>query len=356
MAKRSEKLPESAAGKELIAGSAFDESIYARVREILEAARNRAQSALSREMVSAYWNIGKEVSDIINGRAEYGASVVKSLSQKLTKDYGKGFSERNILYMKQVYEAFPNSAHACAELSWSHLRILTQVERADVRELYVKECVEGNWSVRQLERQVHSFYVQRLLASRDKDAVRDDVQQTEATVTPYDIIKDPYVLEFAGLRQDEKFRETELEKALISNFEDFLLELGKGFCLKGRQERISYDAATHHYVDLVFYNHLLKCFVLIDLKTGKLSHADVGQMDFYIRYYDGEVKGADDNPTIGIILCENKSEVIVKYTGLADNKNLFASKYMLYLPTEEEIKAELLREKERLELEKRLRK
>jgi len=339
---------------EIVESALFDEGIYKNIREILEAARNRAYAALSREMVMAYWSIGKQVFEITGGRAEYGELVIHKLSQRLTKDYGNGFSERNIKYMRQVYEAFPNSADACAELSWSHLRVLSQIERADIRELYVKECIEGRWSVRQLERQVHSFYVQRLLASQDKEAVRQDALETETGITPYDVIKDPYVLEFAGIKQDKKFRETDLEKALVSNLEDFMLELGKGFCLQGRQVRISYDAATHHYVDLVFYNHLLKCFVLIDLKTGKLTHADVGQMDFYVRYYDGEVKGKDDNPTIGIILCENKSDVIVKYSVLSDNKNLFASKYMLYLPTEAELKAELLKEKERLEAELKL--
>jgi predicted nuclease of restriction endonuclease-like (RecB) superfamily len=193
-----------------------------------------------------------------------------------------------------------------------------------------------------------------LLASRDKDVVRQDARETEAGVTPCDVIKDPYVLEFAGLSQDAKFRETELESALVSNMGNFMLELGKGFSFVGRQVRISHDAVTHHYIDLVFYNYILKCFVLIDLKTGTLSHGDIGQMDFYVRYYDGEIKREDDNPTIGIILCENKADIIVKYSVLSDNKNLFASKYMLYLPTEEELKAELLRERDRLETEKRL--
>ena len=352
MAKKNEK----SKSKELSAQKStdtmvFEESVYSEVRRILEAARNRVYSALSSEMVKAYWSIGKMISQLTNSRAEYGAFIISNLSKRLTQDFGKGFSERNVLYMRQVYEAFPNSANACAELSWSHLRILSQVEREDVRALYIQECKDGNWSVRQLDRQVHSFYAQRLLASQDKAAVRGDVQNTEKKITALDIIKDPYVLEFAGLSQDIKFRESDLESALVSNLGNFLLELGKGFSFIGRQVRISYDAATHHYIDLVFYNYILKCFVLIDLKTGTLNHGDIGQMDFYVRYYDDKKRGEGDNPTIGIILCEDKSDVVVKYSMLPESKNLFASKYKLYLPTEEELKAEMLREKERIQRE-----
>ena len=252
--------------------------------------------------------------------------------------------------MRQFYIAFPNSHAVRDQLSWTHYRLLLKVEREDIRQFYLDECIQGQWSTRQLERQINSFYCQRILASKNKEAVRQEIQTLEHGITSEDIIKDPYVLEFLKLKENINFLEKDLEKSIVSNLQEFLLELGRGFSFVARQKRITADG-EHFYIDLVFYNYILKCFVLIDLKIGKLTHQDIGQMDFYVRYYEKEIKSESDNPTIGIILCSEKSETIVKYSVLEDNKQLFASKYMLYLPTEEELERELKRERAMLEIE-----
>ena len=218
--------------------------------------------------------------------------------------------------------------------------------------LYLDECIAANWSTRQLERQINSFYYERLLSSRNKGLVKAEIKKLEPGPTPQDIIKDPYVLEFLGLKESKAYLENELEQGLINKLHDFLLELGKGFSFVARQKRITIDG-DHFYIDLVFYNYILKCFVLIDLKVGKLVHQDIGQMDFYIRYFEEEIKLTGDNPTIGLILCAEKNEAMAKYTLLKGSKGLFASRYKLYLPTEKELKEELKRERQLLELEMR---
>lgn len=328
----------------------FNESLYSDIKQLLQNGRQKVYQVMASTMTEVYWNIGKMISEEIGDRATYGSFIMQNLSERLTNEFGKGFSFRNVHYMLDVYKCFPILHTACAKLSWSHLRTLSKVERTDIRDFYVKECIDGNWSVRQLDRQINSFFCQRLLVSKEKEAVRGEIHQLENDLSPVDIVKDPYVLEFLGLSENKKFLESEMEKALIENLEKFLLELGKGFSFVGRQQRIT-DDNEHWYIDLVFYNYILKCFVLIDLKTGKLTHKDIGQMDFYVRYYDGEIKRTDDNPTIGIILCADKSTVVAKYSVLKENKQLFASKYMLYLPTEEELQKELLREKQLIEEE-----
>jgi predicted nuclease of restriction endonuclease-like (RecB) superfamily len=231
-------------------------------------------------------------------------------------------------------------------LTWSHYRILMRVEKMDARTWYLKEAVAQNWSVRALERQIHSLYYERLLMSRDKATVTAEMQQKTAPLapTPRDFIKDPYVLEFLGIPDAHPFREAELEQAIIGRLQTFMLELGKGFAFVARQQRIATDTKDF-FVDLVFYNYILKCFVLVDLKTGELSHQDIGQMDMYVRLYEDTMKGADDNPTVGIILCAEKDHTVVKYSVLNENRQLFASKYMLYLPTEDALRRELERER-----------
>ena len=233
-------------------------------------------------------------------------------------------------------------------MNWTQYRLLLKIDKPEVREFYLEECAKANWSSRQLERQINSFYYERLLASRDKDSVKNEIAALEPFKRPEDIIHDPYVLEFIGLNDPANFHEKELEQALIDKLQNFLLELGRGFSFVARQKHIDLDG-EHFYIDLVFYNYLLKCFVLIDLKTGKLTHQDIGQMDSYVRLYDATQKGDDDNPTIGIILCSNKNNAIAKYSVLNDSKQVFASKYQLTLPTEEELQRYIEEERERLE-------
>ena len=253
--------------------------------------------------------------------------------------------------MKQFYVAFKNLHALRGELSWTHYRLLLKVEREEIRQFYLNECIQSNWSTRQLERQINSFYYERLLVSKNRKPVKReaDMRAKELSVSPEEQIKDPYVLEFLGLKEIPSLKESQLEQALIDQLQKFLLELGRGFSFVSRQQRISTET-QHFFIDLVFYNYLLKCFVLIDLKTGKLMHQDIGQMDMYVRLFEDKMKGKDDNPTIGIILCAEKDETIVKYSVLKENKKLFASKYKLYLPSEKELKDEIEREKQMLKL------
>jgi len=329
------------------------ESIYSRIREILETARSNAYRAVNVAMVQAYWNIGREiVEEEQHGqkKADYGVKLIGELSVRLSKDFGKGFDERNLFYMRQFYLCFPKLNALRSELSWTHYRLLMRVGNENARDFYIEECAKSNWSTRQLERQINSFYYERLLSSRDKKVVKKEIQKLEPSLKPEDIIKDPYVLEFLNVKENIRFLEKDFEIALIGKLQDFLLELGKGFSFVGRQQRIAADG-DNFYIDLVFYNYLLKCFVLIDLKIGKLTHQDIGQMDFYVRFYENEIRAETDNPTIGIILCSEKNDTVVKYSVLNENKRLFASKYKLYLPTEKELKEELEREKRMIEME-----
>lgn len=284
-------------------------------------------------------------------RAEYGKQVLENLSLRLSNDFGKGFDPSNLWNMRKFYLTFPILDALRRELSWTHYRLLVRVEDSDARNFYLNECAEANWSTRQLERQAHSFYYERLLASKNKLPVREeaDARAKELIVSPEDQIKDPYVLEFLGIREKAHLRENVLEQGLIDHLQSFLLELGRGFSFVARQMRISTET-QHFYIDLVFYNYLLKCFVIIDLKTAKLTHQDIGQMDMYVRLFEDKMKQLGDNPTIGIILCTEKDETIVKYSVLEENKKLFASKYKLYLPSEKELKQELEREKYLLEI------
>lgn len=320
---------------------------YHKIRQILEQARLNVVRAVNSAMVYAYWEIGRviiEEEQKGKERAEYGAELITRLSVQLTQDYGKGFNERNLWYIKKFFLAFPNLNALRAELSWTHYRLLLKVEKEEVRQFYLNETINSKWSTRELERQINSLFYEIIALSKDKEKLKALSLKGQVIEKPEDAIKDPYVLEFLGIKENAHYLEKDMEKALISKLKDFLLELGKGFSFVERQKRITVDG-DHYYIDLVFYNYILKCFFLIDLKVGKLTHQDIGQIDFYVRYFEKEERLEGDNPTIGLILCSDKNEVMAKYTLLSENKSIFASKYKLYLPTEEELKKELRREK-----------
>ncbi len=357
-----------------------------RVVSILDQARANVIKAVNSNMVIAYWLIGREiVQELQHGdqRAEYGKQVISTLSGELNVRYGKGFSATNIKYFRLFYQTYadrePIIRHkVCDEsekshtpcdvlddlrlavdkpteiqgfsplLSWSHYRTLTQVEHKNERLFYEIEAEKVGWSVPDLQRQIHTFLFARLLKSQDKAGVMALAQKGQVIETASDVIKNPYILDFLGLPESKKLHESKLEQAIIDNLQDFLLELGKGFAFVARQKRISTEH-SEFYIDLVFYNYHLKCFVLIDLKTGKLTHQDVGQMDMYVRMFNDLQKPEGDNPTVGLILCRQKDKTIAKYSMLNESRQLFASQYMMYLPTEEELARELDRGKRLIE-------
>ncbi len=332
------------------------DSLFIRIRKILEEARKKVYRTANTEMLSAYWNVGREIMEEEQKgkeRAAYGSALIKGLSIKLTKEYGKGFTETNLKYMRQFYQTFEKSHALRDELSWTHYRLLLKVEKEDAREFYLKETITGNWSTRQLERQINSLYFDRLLMSKDKKGLMLDTDKSQETPQPGNIIKDPFVLEFLDVKESEKQTESILESALIEKLQHFILELGNGFSFVGRQYRITADN-DHFYIDLVFYNYILKCFLLIDLKTEKLTHQDIGQMDFYVRFFEDQLKQSGDNPSIGLILCTEKNRTIVKYSLLNESKQIFASKYQLYLPTVKQLEQEIQHEREEIEREKKL--
>lgn len=311
------------------------------IKALINEARLHVVRSVNTAMVVTYWEIGRRiVEEEQNGsdRAEYGKYLIENLAKELTADFGKGFSVPNLRNFRQFYLVFPIRHALRSELSWTHYRQLMRVENEEARNFYLKEAVECAWSSRQLERQINSFYFQRLLASQNKDVVKQESEQNNSPVSPSEILKDPYILEFLDLKENKDYLEADLEAALIGRLQDFLLELGKGFSFVARQQRITTEAGKHYYVDLVFYNYLLKCFVLIDLKIGTLTPQDVGQMDLYVRLYEDQKRTDTDNPTIGIILCSQNDETVVKYSMLAESRQLFASQYQLYMPTEEELK------------------
>lgn len=321
-------------------------NLYNQISELLQKAHLQVKQQVNSLMVITYWNVGRLiVEDELKGntRADYGKSVLKDISEKLTKDFGKGFDERNLRKMKQFYNMYQKWDSVSTELSWTHYRHLLKVENESARLWYMNEAIKENWSTRALERQINSFYYERLLSSQNKTPVIEEAKANTKELTPQDILKDPYVLEFLQLKNRPEYTERELETALIDSLQEFLLELGSGFSFVARQKHFDLDG-EHFYIDLVFYNYKLKCFVLIDLKKGKLTHQDVGQMDMYVRIFEDKVKAIDDNPTIGLILCSEKNEAVAKYSILSENKQLFASKYKLLLPTEEELERELLKE------------
>ena len=307
-------------------------------------------------MVQAYWQIGRLIAeDEQNGehRAEYGKKVLAELAERLTRDFGKGFDARELRKMRQFYFSFPKWDALRPELSWTHYRLLLRVENPEARNWYMNEAAEENWSSRQLERQISVLYYDRMLLSADKRSTKDDAHANiaSANLEPEAFIRNPYVLEFLDLTDYPNLHEKDIEEGLINNLQAFLLELGKGFCFVARQKRIRYDEQDF-YIDLVFYNCILKCYVLIDLKLGELTYQDIGQMDGYIRLYEEQYRKDDDNPTLGIVLCSNRNEAIVKYSVLNESKQLFASKYLLYLPSEDELKKKIEQERKILDAKK----
>ncbi len=336
-----------------------NENLYNEIKTIIEESRNNVYRAANFAMVQAYWHIGKlivEEEQKGEKKAAYGKELIKNLANQLTKEYGKGFTETNLKYMRQFYSVFKKSHSLRGELSWTHYRLLLKLENEAIREFYMEEAIEGNWSTRTLERQIYSLYYQRILMTNktSRSLVKKEAEEKKVELKPEDIIKDPYVLEFLNLKPNHKFYEQELEQAIIDKLQEFLLELGKGFSFVGRQYRFTTATRKHFYIDLVFYNYILKCFLLIDLKVGELTHQDIGQMEMYVGYFEKKVKQENDNPTIGLILCTEKDKTVVKYSLLNDSKQIFASKYKTYLPTEEELKKEIERERNIVEIEKKL--
>ena len=327
--------------------------LFAEIREVLVTARRTAYKAVNFAMVTAYWNVGRlivEDEQQGNTRAEYGKAILADLSKRLTDEFGKGFDERELRRIRQFYLVFPKWDALRPELTWTHYRLLIRVQNEQARLWYMNEAAEQTWSSRQLDRQISVLYYERLLNSTDTLSVREEAENNLAQLAPQEFIHDPYVLEFLNLKNYPALHETDIEKSLINNLQSFLLELGKGFCFVARQKLMRYDNEDF-YVDLVFYHSILKCHVLIDLKLGKLTHQDVGQMDSYIRMFDDLYKHTDDNPTLGLILCSDKNEAVVKYSVLAEHRQIFASKYLLELPTPEVLQQEIMRERKQLEIE-----
>lgn len=337
-------------------GSVFEDAC-----NIIETAQKVAYSAVDLTFVHRNWLLGKRIADEeLNGesRAEYGAEVIKKLSKDLNAQYGRGYTKTNLYNFYSFYKMYPEIFHSESgksnvKLSWTHYRVLLQVKDEIAREWYENEALRETWSVKTLQRNISSQYYYRILKTQDKTAVEAEMKElTSEYQSKLEFIKNPIIAEFLGMREDTSYLESDLEQCIIGNLQKFLMELGKGYAFVARQQHI-HTEKEDYYIDLVFYNYILKCFVLIDLKTTKITHQDVGQMDMYIRMYDELKKAADDNPTLGIVLCADTDEDIAKYSILHENEQLFASKYKLYLPTEEELRAEIEAQKEFYYLQKK---
>ncbi len=319
------------------------------LRGLIVQARAQALRAVDTVQVRTCWEIGRHIVEFEQqgqARASYGAKLLPGLAERLTAEFGRGFDASNLRYMRLFYQAFPNCDALRHELSWTHYRRLLRIESESARQWYMHEAAGQNWSSRALERQVNTLYYERLLASQDRAAVEAEADTNLASLkqSPREFVRDPVLLEFLGMPGTGRLLESDLEQGLMDKLQAFLLELGKGFAFVARQQRISTESKDF-YIDLVFYNYLLKCFVLFDLKTNELAHQDIGQMDMYVRMYDDLKRGEDDNPTVGIILCSNKDASVVRYSVLHGNEQLFASRYKLVLPSEEELRRELERER-----------
>ena len=317
-------------------------NIYQEIKELLYSAKNRVYQTINTTMTQTYFQIGKRIVEEEQGgetRAEYGSALLKNLSSELIKEFGKGYSEQNLKNMRQFYLIYQKRQTVSSEfkLSWSHYIFLTRIENINERNFYEIESIENSWSLRELKRQFDSGLFERLKLSSDKQKLKELSLNGQVIQTAQDLIKDPYILEFVGLPELSSYSESELEQKLIDKLEHFLLELGKGFTFVARQKRITIDE-KHFKVDLVFYNRLLKSFVVIDLKIGELKHQDIGQMMMYVNYFDRFEKTEDENSTIGIILCKDKSKALVELTLPKDNNQIYASKYLTILPNKEEFK------------------
>lgn len=339
-----------------ICNEAGDElsALLGQLQTLIADARQRALRAVDVIQVQTCWQVGRHIVEFEQGgaaRAAYGKRLLPLLADRLTQEFGKGFDERNLRHMRAFFQAFPIWDAVRSELSWTHYRLLTRLDKAEARQWYMNEAAEQNWSSRALERQMGTLYYERLLLSQDKAAVADEARQNLAMLdqSPRAFVRDPVMLEFLGLPGSGKLLEAGLEQGLMDRLQDFLLELGKGFAFVARQQRISTESKDF-YIDLVFYNYLLKCFVLIDLKTSELTHQDIGQMDMYVRMYDDLKRNEGDNPTVGILLCEAKDQSVVRYSVLNGSEQLFASRYKLVLPSEDELRMELTRDAQAIRL------
>ena len=365
-----------------------DDALYERVSQIIEAARAHVARSVNTAMVHAYWYIGREIVEVEQqgqDRARYGEELLKKLSLRLTRQFGKGFNVTSLKRMRQFYRTFPNGSaiptelggpekgaalrHLSADsstgaalrhqspegamlfpplLSWTHYRLLLSVEKPEARALYEIEAAREGWSVRQLERQIASLLFERLAMNKNQEEILTLARRGQEIAVPSDVIKDPFVLEFLDLKEKPTALEHDIEQAIIDRLEEFLLEIGKGFCFVARQKRITLEG-DHFYVDPIFYNRLLRAFVLVDLKLGKLTHQDLGQMQMYVNYFDRFQRAEHEERTIGIVLCSEKNDAMVRITLPEDNEQILAARYQMYLPTEEELRAELTREREEAE-------
>ena len=318
----------------------LQQNIINDIRNLIDNAKKSIVKSVNWAMVITYWEIGKRIIEEEQKgeeRAKYGSFLIKKLALQLTTEFGRGFDERELRKMRQFYTCFPIRDTVRPELSWSHYRLLMKVEDEQAKTFYLTESIQEAWSTRQLDRQISTAYFQRLLASKDQNLLKSNAQKEVQPVSPNDFLKDPFVLEFLDINTPN-YLEQDLENAILSNLQQFILELGKGFSFVARQQRITTEAGKHYKIDLVFYNYLLKCFVLIDLKIGTLTPQDVEQMDMYVRLYEEQKKPVGDNPTLGIILCSERDDTVVQFSVLNGSEQIFASQYQLYLPTENQLK------------------
>ena len=336
---------------ELIKNDYEINNTFDNIKELVINSRNRVYATVNTEMLNLYWNIGKAIMEIQQGdeRASYGETVLEKLSQKLTNEFGKGFSSRNLRTMRKFYLVYPIWKTVSAKLSWSHYLELIIIEEEPKRNFYLNECINSMWSVRELQRQRDSLLYERLVLSANKEKILELSQKGQIIKESKDLVKDPFVLEFLDIKENNDYLESDLEKNILEHLKEFLLELGKGFSYVGNQVRLTLEE-DHFYPDLVFYNRLLKCFVIIDLKIGKVTHQDIGQMQMYVNFYNREIKNKDENPTIGILLSTNKNKTVVQYTLPENNKTIFSSGYKLHMPTEQELIDAVEEEKKNLEL------
>ena len=321
----------------------MNEKFIADIRNIILSARTATIRSIDFERVKMYWALGERIfceEQDQNDRAEYGTYMLKNLADKMETEFGSGFSYRQLAFCRQFYRAYPNMNALRSQFNWYQYRLLIQIDDKDKREYYELEAANNNWTGRELERQINSGLYERLLLSNDKESVLEVARKERIPESPTEIIKDPMVLEFLGLRPEATYYEKDLERALITNLQAFLLELGNGFSFVARQKRILLED-DEFFADLVFYNRLLRCFVVIELKTHKITHEDIGQLQMYVNYYDRNEKAPDENPTIGILLCADKNDTLVKYTLPENNNTILASKYQLYLPSEKQLAEQL---------------
>ena len=325
--------------------------LYDDIKGLIDQSKNKIYKTVNTEMINLYWNIGKIIVEKQNGqdRAKYGDYLIENLSNQLTNEFGKGFSTRNLKRMRKLYLYYPKRTTLLSQLTWSHYLELIKIDDETKRNFYMNECINSNWDVRELQRQRTTLLYERIATSKDKSKIPELSTKGNSIYESKDIIKDPFVLEFLDIKENTNYLESDLEKNILEHLKEFLLELGKGFTFVGNQVRITIDT-EHFYPDLVFYNRILNCFVIIDLKIGKVTHKDIGQMQMYVNYYDRVIKKENENKTIGILLSTDKNETIVKYTLPEDNKTIFSSEFRLTIPSEKEFIDVIEDEKKNLEL------